>query len=201
MENHRLIFWVLCRKLIELYCLSETLLFKRNFIVSGQGQQICSSWCPDLPLVDNVFDCPASFIEFPWNPFPVAFPWKTLCADDDRGLCLRYGFQFIDPIRKCLCNGVSDVSAFSESSELWPEEVVFNTFTFEEGLEIFTSENGDSTPRKATHVDDRSNIIGKEDFNKVLFSPPVCPQCVDNFQGFADNYITVGDLSNLSSWR
>jgi hypothetical protein len=70
----------------------------------------------------------------------VALPRESFCADYDRGFHGGDGFEQIDPLLEIVSYDIGGVSAFSESSEFFPEEIVLNTLAAEEVLKVLLSE-------------------------------------------------------------
>ena len=92
-------------------------------------------------------------MELSRNPFPVTFPWKVFCADNDGGSFKSERFKDVDSLDKVVSAGIGKISTFSETTKFLSEEMVFQFFMLQKWFKIFLSEDHDFTLRETSHID------------------------------------------------
>jgi hypothetical protein len=125
-----------------------------------------------------MFNFPVAIVQFPRNPFPVAFPWEAFSAYNDRQSRRGYGLEQIDAFAEFFRNDICGIAAFSEAPEFFPEEMVIDTLTRKKPLKVFLPEYRNFAPRETSDIDQSLNVIGEENLDEILFAPPVRPECI-----------------------
>lgn len=133
---------------------------------------------PYFSFVNDMLDRPTSLMEFSCNPFTMTFPGEVFSTDNDRRFVEGKGFKQIDSFDKILSLSVRGVSSFSETSKFLSEKMIIQFFPLQEVFEIFSFKNRELTFGETTHIDERLDVVRKEDFYKVFFCSPISSKSI-----------------------
>ncbi len=145
------------------------MLCKRNFVVCRQITWVLL-WCPDFSFIDNMLYLPTSLMKLSCNPFPVTFPRKAFCTDNDREFCESERLKEVNSLYKVISTGICKISPFSEATKFFSEKMVFQFFMLQERFEVFSSEYRELAFRETPHIYQGFDIVGKENLYKIFFS-------------------------------